>query len=201
MNNRNSEAPRGSPVQRSAFNVPRSESALVIFAKAPIPGEVKTRLCPPLTPDEAATLHGSFVLDVLEQTKLAVTKARLPVDRYLAFLSRNGRNMGGVDSSDMARQLKLGDVPSTAPAFTDLGVDAEGNLWVVTDPGEDTLHTSFDVFDAGGRYLGPVRAPAQLGIEAGYATWAGDALYVIGVTETGVPTVRRFRIVLGKAGG
>jgi glycosyltransferase A (GT-A) superfamily protein (DUF2064 family) len=39
----------------------------VIFAKAPIPGEVKTRLCPPLTPDEAATLHGSFVLDMLEQ--------------------------------------------------------------------------------------------------------------------------------------
>lgn len=44
---------------------------MVIFAKAPIPGEVKTRLCPPLTPDEAATLHGTFVLDVLEQTKLA----------------------------------------------------------------------------------------------------------------------------------
>jgi hypothetical protein len=44
---------------------------LVIFAKAPIPGEVKTRLCPPLTPDEAATLHGTFVLDVLEQTRLA----------------------------------------------------------------------------------------------------------------------------------
>ena len=56
----------------------------MIFAKAPIPGEVKTRLCPPLTPGEAATLHGTFVLDVLEQTKLAVTKARLPVDRYLA---------------------------------------------------------------------------------------------------------------------
>jgi uncharacterized protein len=56
----------------------------VIFAKAPIPGEVKTRLCPPLTPDEAATLHGSFVLDMLERTKLAVTKLQLPFHRYLA---------------------------------------------------------------------------------------------------------------------
>jgi uncharacterized protein len=58
--------------------------ALVVFAKAPIPGQVKTRLCPPLTPDEAATLHGSFVLDTLERTKLAVAKLKLPFDRYLA---------------------------------------------------------------------------------------------------------------------
>ena len=60
------------------------ESALVIFAKAPIPGQVKTRLCPPLTEDEAATLHGSFVLDVLERTKTAVTRFKLSLDRYLA---------------------------------------------------------------------------------------------------------------------
>ena len=59
-------------------------TALVIFAKAPIPGQVKTRLCPPLTPDEAATLHGSFVLDTLERTKVATTQFKLPCDRYLA---------------------------------------------------------------------------------------------------------------------
>jgi rSAM/selenodomain-associated transferase 1 len=60
------------------------DTALVVFAKAPIPGQVKTRLCPPLTPDEAATLHGSFVLDVLERTKAAATRFTLPLDRYLA---------------------------------------------------------------------------------------------------------------------
>ena len=58
--------------------------ALVIFAKAPMPGKVKTRLCPPLTPDEAATLHGSFVLDMLERTKLAVATFHLAFHRYLA---------------------------------------------------------------------------------------------------------------------
>ena len=47
----------------------RSDAALIIFAKAPIPGQVKTRLCPPLTPDEAASLHGSIVLDILERSK------------------------------------------------------------------------------------------------------------------------------------
>jgi hypothetical protein len=61
-----------------------AEGALIIFAKAPIPGQVKTRLCPPLTPDEAATLHGSFVLDTLERTKVAASRQDLPVDRYLA---------------------------------------------------------------------------------------------------------------------
>jgi rSAM/selenodomain-associated transferase 1 len=59
-------------------------SALVVFAKAPVPGQVKTRLCPPLTPDEAATLHGSFVLDTLERSRTAATKLKLPFDRYLA---------------------------------------------------------------------------------------------------------------------
>jgi rSAM/selenodomain-associated transferase 1 len=56
----------------------------VIFAKAPIPGEVNTRLSPPLTPDEAATLHGSFVLDMLERTKLAIATLHLSFHRYLA---------------------------------------------------------------------------------------------------------------------
>lgn len=46
-----------------------SNSALIIFAKAPIPGTVKTRLCPPLTADEAASLHGSLVLDAIERAK------------------------------------------------------------------------------------------------------------------------------------
>jgi uncharacterized protein len=61
-----------------------ARTALVIFAKAPVPGQVKTRLCPPLTADEAATIHGTFVLDTLERTKAAVMKLKLQVDRYLA---------------------------------------------------------------------------------------------------------------------
>jgi len=44
-------------------------TALIIFAKAPIPGEVKTRLCPPLDHDEAASLHGTLVLDAVERAK------------------------------------------------------------------------------------------------------------------------------------
>ncbi len=52
---------------RKAMPQPPAQSALIVFAKAPIEGYVKTRLCPPLTPDEAASLHGSLVLDLLER--------------------------------------------------------------------------------------------------------------------------------------
>ena len=79
---KNFSRPEASPSPHPSPLTPHA--ALVIFAKAPIPGEVKTRLCPPLTPDEAATLHGSFVLDMLEQTKRAVVTLQLRCDRYLA---------------------------------------------------------------------------------------------------------------------
>ena len=44
----------------------------MIFAKEPVPGQVKTRLCPPLTPQAAAQLYSQFLEDVLEEmTKLS----------------------------------------------------------------------------------------------------------------------------------
>ena len=53
---------------------------LVIFAKAPIAGQVKTRLCPPLTLEQAAELARCFLLDIVERV------CSLPgVDVYIAF--------------------------------------------------------------------------------------------------------------------
>jgi len=39
---------------------------LILFAKAPVPGRVKTRLSPPLSPVSAARLHTAFVADMIE---------------------------------------------------------------------------------------------------------------------------------------
>lgn len=39
----------------------------MIFAKAPVAGRVKTRLCPPLSPAEAAELSGCFLVDTVER--------------------------------------------------------------------------------------------------------------------------------------
>ena len=44
---------------------PTSSSAVAYFAKAPRPGQVKTRLCPPLTPAEAAGIYAGFLRDLL----------------------------------------------------------------------------------------------------------------------------------------
>lgn len=46
-----------------------SRVALAVMAKAPAPGEVKTRLCPPLTPDQAASLARCFLEDRVEQLR------------------------------------------------------------------------------------------------------------------------------------
>ncbi len=39
---------------------------LIVLAKAPVPGRVKTRLIPPFTPQEAATLAEAALIDTLE---------------------------------------------------------------------------------------------------------------------------------------
>lgn len=66
---------------------------LVILAKAPIPGAVNTRLCPPLTLNQAAELQRCFILDALDKVALlqdvevvlAYTPAEsLPVFKELA---------------------------------------------------------------------------------------------------------------------
>ncbi|MBS1105098.1 MAG: uncharacterized protein H6Q91_600 [Deltaproteobacteria bacterium] len=44
---------------------------LVVFAKEPQPGRVKTRLSPPLSPAEAAELYRCLLLDVLDESAAA----------------------------------------------------------------------------------------------------------------------------------
>lgn len=56
------------------------DAALIVFAKVPRPGQVKTRLTPVLTPTEAARLYDAFLRDALQ------LYAQLPIDvrLYLA---------------------------------------------------------------------------------------------------------------------
>jgi rSAM/selenodomain-associated transferase 1 len=48
---------------------PLSSQALIIFAKNPLPGAVKTRLSPPLTPEEAASLYGCMIQDSINMVR------------------------------------------------------------------------------------------------------------------------------------
>ena len=44
----------------------RGDSVVVVMAKRPVPGNTKTRLCPPLTPPEAAELYEALLRDTME---------------------------------------------------------------------------------------------------------------------------------------
>jgi hypothetical protein len=54
---------------------------LLVVAKQPAPGQTKTRLCPPLTPAQAADLYECFLRDTL-----AVMRKVPGVQRAIAFL-------------------------------------------------------------------------------------------------------------------
>ena len=53
-------------------------TAVVIMAKMPCPGQVKTRLCPPLTPWQAASLYRAFLCDKIAQVR-TLTAVRLAI--------------------------------------------------------------------------------------------------------------------------
>lgn len=44
-------------------------ATILVLAKAPVPGQVKTRLCPPATPGEAARIAAASLLDTLDATR------------------------------------------------------------------------------------------------------------------------------------
>ena len=52
-------------------------STLIVIAKAPVPGRVKTRLCPPFTFEQAATLAAAALDDTLAAAVATSTDSRL----------------------------------------------------------------------------------------------------------------------------
>jgi rSAM/selenodomain-associated transferase 1 len=70
--------------------------ALVVMAKAPVPGTVKTRLVPPLTQEQAAELYRALLLDQLRQLRTFDS-----AERYLAYAPADAeaimRELGGAD--------------------------------------------------------------------------------------------------------
>jgi rSAM/selenodomain-associated transferase 1 len=59
---------------------------IIVFAKTPRPGRVKTRLCPPLSPEQAAELARAFLLDVL-----SLCEGLPGYERSLAYSPRGTR--------------------------------------------------------------------------------------------------------------
>ncbi|MBW0105442.1 DUF2064 domain-containing protein [Pseudonocardia sp. KRD291] len=60
-------APSGAPGSTTHGAV--APVATIVLAKAPVPGRVKTRLCPPATAEQAATLAAAALLDTLDAVR------------------------------------------------------------------------------------------------------------------------------------
>jgi len=81
---------------------------LIIFAKSPISGEVKTRLIPYITPTEAAELYKAFIADIIcnthklkcEQVTIAYTPSNAEATFHsicgqsVNYLPQKGHNLG-----------------------------------------------------------------------------------------------------------
>ena len=89
-------------------------TALVVLAKAPVPGRVKTRLCPPCSPAEAARLASAALADTL------ATVAGAAAERHL--LALDGRLEQPVpDCFEVVGQRGGGLDERLAAAFEDVG--------------------------------------------------------------------------------
>ena len=82
---------------RASTSSPLSTVAVAIMAKAPRPGAVKTRLCPPLVAAEAAALYRCFLLD-----KIAAVRALVDAQPALAYTPDDARAEFAALAPDMA---------------------------------------------------------------------------------------------------
>ena len=95
-----------------------TEVALLIIAKAPVPGRVKTRLTPPCTPEQAAGLAQA----ALEDTLAAAVAARLPARRVLVLDGEPGAWLPA--GFELIAQHGDGLAERLAAAFEDAGAPA-----------------------------------------------------------------------------
>ncbi len=66
-----------------------SRRALLVMAKEPAAGRTKTRLTPPLTPEQAAALYGCLLRDTLQAVRTAVSHT--PFTPFIAYAPQEAR--------------------------------------------------------------------------------------------------------------
>jgi uncharacterized protein len=120
--------------------------ALIVLAKAPEPGRVKTRLCPPATPPEAADLAAASLLDTLDAV------AGVPGAEPVVALT--GRLDGAVRRADLDAALRGCRVlPQRGDDLGERIAAAHADTAVLL-PGRPTLQVGMDTPQADAALLG-----------------------------------------------
>jgi rSAM/selenodomain-associated transferase 1 len=91
---------------------------LAVIAKAPVAGRVKTRLCPPCTPEQAAALAEAALRDTLAAMAGAAELAGRSVRRAIVL---DGAPGAWLDGERVVAQRGAGLDERLAAAFADLG--------------------------------------------------------------------------------
>jgi rSAM/selenodomain-associated transferase 1 len=141
-----------------------------VVAKAPLAGQSKTRLCPPLTPPVAARLAGAFLLDTLATVAAAGLAPRV-ICRDAAEQEALRALVGGQATVHVQEGAGLGDALESAfrqglgggaAVVGVLGADAPTLPAAVLADGCRAVATGYDVAlgesDDGGYYLLAARA-------------------------------------------
>ncbi len=98
---------------RGPMSGPAATCAIGVMAKAPRSGRSKTRLCPPLTPDQAATLSAAFLRDTTANILEAARAA--PIAAYAAY-APHGAETSVVPHLAVGTHLVLADGSTPVPA-------------------------------------------------------------------------------------
>ncbi len=87
-------------------------TCLIIFAKSPIPGKVKTRITPYITPTNAAELYKAFIADILSNAfKLKCERiviAYTPLNAETSFHRMCGQSINYIpqEGNDLGERMK-----------------------------------------------------------------------------------------------
>jgi rSAM/selenodomain-associated transferase 1 len=128
--------------------------AIVVIAKSPAPGRVKTRLTPPCSPEQAARLAGAALADTLA----AAARARRATRRVLVL---DGAPVRAPRGFDVVPQRGDGLAARLAAAFEDVG----GPAFLV---GMDTPQVTPQLLDAALAALDGADAAIGAALDGGY---------------------------------
>jgi rSAM/selenodomain-associated transferase 1 len=99
--------------------LPARSVAIAVMAKAPVPGQTKTRLVPPLDPEGAAALSAAFLRDMTEN--IAQAARDVPLVSYVAYMPAGAERSFECMLADGASLLLADGSPPMPPGVRGIG--------------------------------------------------------------------------------
>ena len=170
---------------------------LVVVAKAPVPGEVKTRLLPHFTPEEAVDLYRCFLQDRIEEVgrlkgiDLAVAFTPAGARDTFTRITGNGFNLFAQKGDDLGQRLNNIFIDKLAQGYAAVSIIdsdtpdlprsmVEQSFQALMSGGADIV---FGPCNDGGYYLVGMRQPHPELFED--IPWSTDAVLTVTLQRAG----------------